>query len=119
MNYRMLMVEEWGKLQPLLDQEGWKMPDPRTASVWVAEENDEIMAMIVLQLVMHLEPMIVKSKAKGNIDFLKLASVVDEDLMANAPGAGYYLFVNRAALAKLATSNGMKEMPWRVYCKGV
>jgi hypothetical protein len=117
MNYRMLPVTEWSKLQPLLDQEGYKMLDPRLSDVAVAEEDGEVVAMLPLQLVMHCEPMIVLQKAKGNVNFLTLASVLDEALATAAPGSGYYLFVDRAALAKLANKNDMKELPWKVYCK--
>lgn len=114
LEYRILPVDEWGRLYPLLQQtfpaeDISQLPDPSIGSIAVAEdpETGEILGFMFVQMALHLDPFGCVS-GKG-VSVRKFHEIIESQL---PPGAVYYIFVRDEPRALAAAArNGMIPMP--------
>ncbi len=109
MNYRLLPVAEWPKVEPMFN--GNPMPSPLAASIAVAEDGEEIKGLLVIQLVLHMEPLILKDP---HINFRRLVETV-EGLLPE--GSEYWAFAPNAEIEGMCELNEMAHVPYNVYRK--
>ncbi len=110
--YRLLPAEEWDKLKAFCG--AGPIPLPEVAACAVAERAGEIVGALFLQLVLHMEPLVIQDLHVNFVDMvLQLEKRVGE-------GGAYYAFAPNAHVGRMAEIVGMKEAPgWRVYVKEV
>jgi hypothetical protein len=114
MTIRVLDPSEWERLLPIYATVNADVPDPDVAHVVVAEDADQIVGMLVLQLIPHLEPLWVAPAHRHT----RLWHDLSTAMLATLPaGLTFYTFSSRPAIAKLAARIGMVEQPWTV-CEG-
>lgn len=63
---RLLKLEEWPRLKPILAEfsEG-QIPTPTTSNIVICEEEGEILGIACLQLITHLEPVWIRADRRG------------------------------------------------------
>lgn len=113
MKYEILPQDKWDEIKPLF--EGQPMPLPNHAAIAVArDEEGKVQGLLVLQLQLHLEPLILKSTG---VNFTRLVDTLEEPLRVN--GGHYWAFAPNALIGRMAETVGMQQMPWFVYHKEV
>src|SRR5262245_15313002 len=98
--YRVLPTDEWGKLKPLLASIGKLefMPDPQVSFVAVAEEDDRILGCLFMQLVFHMEPLVLTSpQIRFDRLYDALLSAVQEH-----KGLRFYTFSDKEVISRMA-----------------
>lgn len=113
MTYRLLPLEEWDRLKPLMDKYDQPMPNPVVASVAVAEKDGEIVAALFFQLVMHMEPLIIEDPRAS---FRNLKAVIDEGLNGKK-GLVYYSFSDSEKVNRMAEIAEMEKTPYTAVWK--
>ena len=114
--FRSLDKEEYLKLKPLLDQQGWTLPYPEMTAVIVAEYQGEIVGFGVTQLVPHAEPMWVHPDWRNT----GLAVMLNQKLVTLMESSGlkaWIIVAPSAALAMYCRKMGLKEVPGTIFVK--
>ena len=122
MNYRLLAQDEWGLVKPLVDQQGWKMPDNTNGIVAIAEDEKGIEGCLFAQVTVHVEPAIVKHGANGSVSFPELIGVIDRTIKERCPpGSGYYILAARPGWEWMIRHHGkeFKEVPGKIFFKTI
>lgn len=116
--YRMLRPDEWPKVEPIFIEHGGpqSLPCPEASAILVAEEQGGIVGFLVIQPVVHAEPVWVREDHRGNGIARKLFSEVD-DFMKGIGIKAYYTFSTETIVERLAQGNGMSLLPWKVWMK--
>jgi hypothetical protein len=108
---RILPPEEWdsalmsnGKsLREIFHEQGGEFPDPRFGEMHIIEIDNRIAAFGVLQLVPHLDPVMVDESFQGSPIGLMLKIVHSvEDRLRESEGRGYFIFANNEVVAGMA-----------------
>lgn len=117
MTYRILPPEEWPRLAPIVTGYEQYLPSPEAAMCAVAEsELGEIEGALFFQVVMHMEPLILKTP---HASFLRLQQTI-EGALADRKGLPYYSFSNSEIVEKMAAKAGMTKTPFTaVWIKAV
>ena len=110
--YRLLPKSEWSRLEPIFASQNGTMPSPELATVAIAEEDEEIVGMLVLQMIPHYEPAWIKSPR--GVDFRALTHELDEVM---PPGATVYTSAPNDHIAQLAKAVGFEDTGWKVMSK--
>lgn len=116
MTYRMLPAEEWLKLIPLAGENAHLIPSPEVASVAVAEDEDGVIqGAIFLQLVLHMEPIVLKTPYAN---YHKLMDLLHQSIEANK-GLVYYAFSGPDVVNKMFERVGFEKLEYGVYRREV
>jgi len=112
--YRLLEAAEWHKLKALMDEQF--IPPPEAAMVAVAEEETgELAGMLILQLVLHMEPLVLKTPS---VSFKRLHDVL-YDAVKDNKGLRYYAFSEKDVVDRMAAHLGMTLLPYKVFLQEV
>ena len=91
--YRILPPAEWDRLEPIRARRSPDEPmpvDPITSSCVVAELEGQIVAVLFLQMALHLEPLIIHPEGRRHgVNFLRLVKEIEDNLPEGSP---YYVF---------------------------
>ena len=114
MNYRLLLPEEWPRLEGLIPAEF--IPSPQASFFAIAEDDSgQILGVLPLQLQWHMEPIVIKDR---RVNFLRLKEVLDNQLRAH-PGSCYYAFAETEQVGRMAELAGLNLMPYLTFRGGV
>lgn len=96
---------------------GVPIPDPALASVAVVinSETNELAGLGCLQSVVHSEPIKVMEGYHSGAVLRLLVDKMQEPF--KDAGSAFYAFAADDKIAHLLESEGMKELPWRVFVK--
>lgn len=121
LKYEMLPKDQWEKLIPIFEEQGWFFPHPGLAEASVVhDENGNIVAFLCLQLVAHAEPMWVAPEWRGKVDFIEMVKVLGgwvQKSMGENPlvGKGFLILATNPAIEKVARMAGLTEVPGKVF----
>lgn len=124
-NLRLKLAEtsgEWAQIGYLFDQWGEQTPDPQRAFVAIAlDPDDRIVALQVMQFVLHAEPLWVAPEWRGKFNVLGLLAALEHHLITILPsGFTYHVMATRRNIERLATLAGMSVVgPGTMYRKTV
>lgn len=111
MKYRILEPGEWDKLKDLFVDSTF-IPTPESATFAVAENDaGEIVGCLPLQLVLHMEPLVLRSP---HVSFAKLYETL-YNAVADHKGLHFYVFSDKEIIDKMAEHVGMKLTPYKVF----
>lgn len=122
MKYGLLAPQEWHMVRPIFEQFGTVPPMPEMGRIAVAIDSDgNIHGMLVLQPVLHMEPMWISEDSRQEVRFTKLVKVLEDDLDRVREGSPvtYYAFATPEAeqIEGMAKLVGMETMKWKVMRK--
>ncbi len=118
MNIRVLEPQEWDKLKPIFTEFNAPIPQPSVATAVIAEnEAGEIVGLLMLQLVLHSEPLWIRADQQHNGLWRDLHREMEAQF--SKTGGTYYAFSPRGGIAKMTEEVGMEKLPWSVYKKEV
>lgn len=112
MKYRFLETEEWSRLEAFLEKD--KIPNPVLAKVAVAEtEHGEIAGFLVVQMVIHMEPLRIVEKYRHAVRFDRLAAKIDEAVGHK----NYYAFSETPLIEKMLKFVKFIKLPYSIWKK--
>lgn len=107
----MLREDEWDKLKTIFLDSSY-IPRPESATFAVAEnEQGEILGCLPLQLVLHMEPLILTSP---QVSFAKLYETLYNSVREHK-GLHFYAFSDKEVVDRMAKHLGMRELPYKVF----
>ena len=71
LRYRILDPSEWDKLKDIFPDHQI-LPSPEVAIASVAEDGDKIVGVLFLQMVYHVEPLIISEEARSRVNYFRL-----------------------------------------------
>ena len=113
MTYRLLPIDEWPRLVDVFNALGHPVPPPTTASVAVAESDGKIVGVLVLQVALHMEPLILTSP---HASFLKLQATLERSMADRLPPESpltYYAFSDGVRMEQMIAKSGLEEVDGR------
>ncbi len=117
--YRLLPPEEWHRLKLIFHAQKWFLPPEFLATASVAEnEKGEIVAVQMLQMVLHSEPRWAHPDYRGKVNFVALDKVLEElpkERKNELILPGYVLIADTPEVARLAERAGFKKVEGTVY----
>lgn len=117
LSYRLLKPEEFHRLKFIFEPRGLPLPDPSIERVAVAEENGQIVGMMILRLLPLADGLWVEPQHRGGaIDYNELFNIVEEPVSA-IPGARCYTLISGKHTERIAESAGYKPVNMRVFEK--
>jgi hypothetical protein len=116
--YRQLSPPEFPQLEPIFKQYNKSFSPLSFLTVFVAEDdNGNIVGMLPVQYVAHIEPLWIDDKHRGKVSWRKLEQMADE-LFSKIPGSQYFAFAPEDTPAKeMVKIAGLKRLPWLVFTK--
>jgi len=110
LTYRILDASEWDRLLPFLDSNF--LPSPESSSAAIAEDEDgNIVGILFLQVVLHMEPLILTSP---KVNFARLHDTL-YNALGDRKGLKFYCFSDKDIIDGMVEHLGMKLLPYRVY----
>ena len=120
LQYEMLAPEDWKELETL-DPPIGPIPHPGLSAACVVRDQGELIAVMFLQMVFHMEPLYIRENKRGSVSFLRMSRVLEQSLLdAIPPGhvSGYYVFSPNAKIGKMCKLGGMTQhTDWKVWQK--
>ncbi len=114
LTYRLLEQSEWSRLEELIDGHGPVPPSEISAAAVVETEEGELVGVLFVQMVAHMEPFFVRPDHRdGKVSFTQLQELLDTEF-ENIP---YYAFSPDAQIGKILKKVGMKQLPYRIWLK--
>jgi len=105
--YRLLNIDEWERLNTLLESKF--IPSPAASTAAVAEdENRNIIGVLFLQLAMHMEPLVLSSP---KVNFERLYSTL-YNAFQDKKGLSFYCFSDKEVVNRMAEHVGMTKTPY-------
>jgi len=117
LNYRLLRNDEWELLEPIFREHNWYLPSPLAAVAAVAEENDKIKAVVLLQTVLHGEPVYVEDGSSA--DLRKMYRLLEEQFTPTSIVPGYIVLATNDKQSKALEMFGMQKVEGQVWMKVV
>lgn len=124
---RELPVNQWYKLQEAFFTMGDVLPYPSQATIMVVLEleegkEDKILGFVVMQQVLHVEPLFIYPEGQGRNLHILLYDVVDHHVRVakealDTPRAFYFITLESETLIERALERGFKEIPGRIFGK--
>lgn len=113
--YRVLPHSEFERLKELMCGEGYEnnVPDPRFCRVVVGERNGTIVAFLVCQVAIHMEPLWISPEERGKLNWRRMVHMHEENLLSP-----FYVFAPNEKIAAMCEAVGMKKQNWEVFMKG-
>lgn len=104
-------------LAPDFEEWGVPIPDPALASVAIVidKETNELAGFGCLQSTVHTEPIKIRPGYHSGEVLRLLVDKMQEPF--REAKSGFYAFAASDKIAHLLESEGMKELPWRVFVK--
>lgn len=110
MKYRILESSEWSRLSEVMESK--YIPHADSATVAIAEgEDGSILGCLFLQLVLHMEPLVLTSP---KVSFERLHKTITDSVSDNK-GLRIYAFSDKEIVDRMAAHVGMKQLPYRVF----
>jgi hypothetical protein len=117
LSYRLLKPEEFDRLKFIFQPRGLPLPDPLIERVAVAEENGQIVGMMILRLLPLVDGLWVEPQHRGGaIDYNELLNIVEEPVRA-VPGSRCYTLISGKHTEHIAERSGYKPVNMRVFEK--
>lgn len=112
MTVRLLRIDEWERVNPLILREfGEKLPPPTRARVVVLEEAGEIVGFTVLQYVLHMEPTWIDPRFAATLGATRMLA---RKVLEVAPEDAAVAHVTNDRIMQLMQSFGWEYMrEWR------
>jgi GNAT superfamily N-acetyltransferase len=115
--YRILPVEEWGKVEHIFREHGGELPPPLASFIVVGEsESGEIVFVCAPVTVIHVEHAYVAPEHRGHGVLREGLNFVDDALRSTGI-VGYYAFTQDEKMSHMAREFGMCELPFKVHMK--
>lgn len=118
--YRCIDPSEWARLIPLFNRRGFPLPHPKMSTAAVAEVAEgPMVGAWILQLVPHMEPLVVDPDWQGKVAVERLYKLLDERAaMMSKYVDGYIISTTSDDYAKVFEQRWhLQPMPWRVFRK--
>lgn len=113
MTVRKLTTEEWGRVSSIFLKEFNENPPPASEStIVVAEEEGEIVGLLTVQSVVHVEPLWIKDTHRGRYIIPLLVNKVSS-LFPALPCA--FAYTRSTRLATLLEYFGLEPLDWKVF----
>jgi len=114
-DYRLLTETEIQQIVPVFESMGATLPSPVLSTIVGAVKNGRVVGFIVLQLVLHAEPMWIEP---GHSEVFNGISRLAQDVVAEKCGGGrVYLFADAEKIARLSDINEFERVDTTVYTK--
>jgi len=113
--YRILSGEaEWPRLYEFFERQGLRhdiVPSPRFARAIVAELDGEIIACVFMQVVIHMEPLVVAREHAGHVYLRALHAKAEEAHRTSVfESLPYFTFIDTAHVGRIAQAVGFEVM---------
>jgi len=102
-----LPLDQWHLLEGAFVKMDSSMPNPSNSAILVAIEDDKILGFVVMQSIMHVEPLFVYPEGQHRKIWEKLYNYVDELLPNNFY---YFITTEQPAIEKLAKDRGFMHV---------
>lgn len=109
-------LTDWRTVEAEFKRRGVVAPSKTSARVFAAIENDEVVGFLVVQLVVHAEPIWIHEDYRGKVNWQKLVRM-GEDFLGRNTGREYYAFAPNDHIEAMCEIVGMEKMLWIVYRK--
>ena len=117
LSYRLLKPDEFHRLKFIFEPRNLPLPDPLIERVAVAEEDGQIVGMMILRYLPIADGLWVEPQHRGGaIDYNELLNIVEEPVRA-VPGARCYALVSGKHTERIAENAGYKPVNMRVFEK--
>lgn len=113
---RRLALREWERFAQVYGQvyEAVGIPSPTNSQVLVLEEGTEIVGFVVGQLVMHVEPIWIDARHRGNPQALRMLLSGARQLFQHTPVA--FAYTSMVKVGKLLEQLGFQRMrEWQTF----
>jgi hypothetical protein len=112
---RLLTPEEIKSVEPIFLERGVSLPASNTSVFVGAVKDGKVVAFLVIQLMLHAEPMWIEP-GHSNL-FLPLVKEAEKTILQRCGPAWVYLFAPAGKVSQLAATSGMQQEPYCVYSK--
>lgn len=114
MTYRRLQISEWDRITEIFKAEfGEPQPSATNSVIVIAEDHGEIVGIVTLQMIMHVEPVWVKSTWRGRWVLQGMLREVSRQFPTLSLA---FAFVKTTWMCMLLNTLGLEELPaWRVF----
>lgn len=113
LEYRILAPNEWDQVRASFARRDWRVPNPRLSLAAVAEDDGRLAAGVILQPVLHLEPVFSEPGYEARADFRRIFRLVKSQF------AGQHLRCLALATDKIgagmARAAGMEPMAGEIW----
>lgn len=116
MDIRFLEKNEWALIAPLFEAQGAPVPCPEWAKVLVALEGGKVVGLLAIQLVPHVEPIIIDRAWQGTGLAKEMSEMVD-GYMAAVGVAGAYTQPMREGARRIARAFGYEQCEAPLFAK--
>lgn len=106
MTYRLLPAEEWERLGPIMERQNFPIPDSRVAAAAVAERDGEIVGVWFLQMILHLEPLVIEDPY---VNFRTLQETLETPMLLDKKGITYYCCTENEKTTQIAKVCGFNR----------
>lgn len=113
---RFLEPDEWWRIAPLFESESAPLPDARFSRVIVAMDGDTVAGVMVAQMVLHVEPIIVKREYRSRGVWQGMAEMMD-GYLSSVGVAGAYAQPVHDSTKHMAKQMGYVEMEHALWLK--
>jgi len=107
MTYRILPAEEWYRLDPIMARQGKAVPDQRLAAAAVAEKDGEIKGVLFLQMVIHMEPLVIEDPY---VNFLSLQETLETPMLLDKQGLSVYCYTQDEKMNRIVQLAGFERL---------
>ena len=116
MKYRILAPDEVERLAFIFEPRGLPVPDPRIERVAIVEDDDKIVAMVLLRLLPMIDGLWAAPEYRGGkIDYTRLVELAEEPIK-QLRGRTYALAPSNV-IANAAKNAGYHQVAWPLYEK--
>ncbi len=113
LTYRILDRDEHHMLSEAYASHGGVQP-PDVGIVAGAFDGDQLVGFLVLQPILHMEPVWVHPDYRGQVPIGHLVRLIEEQL---PHGLVYFAFAPNQRISDLVKSQGFQSLPWHVWRK--
>ncbi len=113
---RFLAPDEYWRIDPLFDREGTPRLDPNFSKVVVALDGDRVAGIMVMQMVLHVEPIVIEPEYRKQGLWRPMAEMVDGYLSVSG-AAGAYAQPIHESTKHMCREWGFEELANNLFCK--
>ena len=98
----------------VFEEHGGKCPEE--AIVGGCLDEGRIVSFLVMQPILHMEPLWIHQDYRGRVSFARLAKLVEDSLDGDAE---FYVFAPNSQIERMAEIVGLEKLDWSVWRKKV
>lgn len=105
---------DWDEIDRKLAARGWMSLNRATSRIRVAERGGKIVGVYCLQLLPHIEPLLVDRQERGTGVAEQLVDDM-QNFLVEAKARGFMAVCEHPLAAKMCEDRGMVKVPYPVY----